>query len=142
MNVYFRRQIIWENCGVLKSKDLLNNGLEKIRIIQTKAKDIDIRIDEHSCEELALIFDLQSSLISAEATILSALERNESRGSHQRSDFKETDPSFAFNCLIQMDLTSQKLKVSKSPLKKLTKPLQNFVNGARREVNFKNKLLE
>ena len=133
---------MWENCGVIKSKDLLNNGLEKIRIIQTKLKDIDIRIDEHSCEDLALIFDLQSSLISAEATILSALERNESRGAHQRSDFQETDPSCEFNCLIQMDLTSQKLKVSKSPLKKLTKPLQNFVNGARREVNFKNKLLE
>ena len=31
---------------------------------------------------------------------------------------------------------------SAEALKKLTKPLQNFVNGARREVNFKNKLLE
>ena len=85
---YELRQIMWENCGVIKSKDLLNNGLEKIRIIQTKLKDIDIRIDEHSCEDLALIFDLQSSLISAEATILSALERKESRGAHQRSDFQ------------------------------------------------------
>ena len=44
---------------------------------------MDIRIDEHSSEDLALILDLQSSLISAEATILSALERNESRGAHQ-----------------------------------------------------------
>ena len=136
------RQIMWENCGVIKSKDLLNNGLEKIRIIQTKLKDIDIRIDEHSCEDLALIFDLQSSLISAESTILSALERKESRGAHQRSDFQETETSCEFNCLIQMDLTSQELKVSKSPLEKLTKPLQNFLNGALREVNFKNKLLE
>ena len=133
---------MWENCGVIKNKYLLNNGLEKIRIIQTKLKDIDIRIDEHSCEDLALIFDLQSSLISAEATILSALERKESRGAHQRSDFQQTDTSCEFNCLIQMDLTSQELKVSKSPLKKLTTLLQTFVNGARREVNFKNKLLE
>jgi len=103
---------------------------------------MDIRIDEHSCEDLALILELQSSLINAEATILSALERNESRGAHQRSDLQETDPSFEFNCLRQMDLTSHKLKVSKLAFKKLTKPLQNFVNGARREVNFKNKLLE
>tara|TARA_B100000579_G_scaffold63824_1_gene47185 strand:+ start:7569 stop:7826 length:258 start_codon:yes stop_codon:yes gene_type:complete len=85
---------------------------------------------------------LQSSLISAEATILSALERIESRGTHQRSDFQETDSSCEFNCLIQMDLASQKLKVSKSPLKKLPKSLQNFVNGASSEVSFKNKLLE
>ncbi len=139
---YELRQIMWENCGVIKSKDLLNKGLEKISIIQTKSKDVDIRIDEHSCEDLALIFDLQSSLISAKATILSALERTESRGAHQRSDYQKTDPSCEFNCLIQMDLDSQKLEVSKSPLKKLSKTLQNFVNNACREENFKNKLLE
>ncbi len=139
---YELRQIMWENCGVIKSKDLLNIGLDKIRFIKTKLKDIDIRINEHSCEDLALIFDLQSSLISAEATILSALERNESRGAHQRSDFQRTDPKCEFNCLIQMDQTSQKLKVSKSTLKKLNKPLQNFVNISSREENFKNKLLE
>ena len=133
---------MWENCGVIKSKNLLNNGLDKIRIIQTKLKDIDIRIDEHSCEDLALIFDLQSSLISAEATILSALERKESRGAHQRSDFQETDTSSEFNCLIQMDLPSKKLKVSNSPLKKLNKVLKSLVNLSSREVNLKNKLLE
>ncbi len=61
---------------------------------------------------------------------------------HQDSGYQETDPSCEFNCLIQMDLPSQKLKVSKQPLKKLTKPMQNFISGARREANFKNKLLE
>jgi len=139
---YELRQIMWENCGVIKSKDLLNKGLDKIKIIQTKLKDIDIRINEHSCEDLALIFDLQSSLISARATILSALMRNESRGAHQRSDFKKTDPTCDFNCLVHMDLNSKKLEVSKSSLKKLNKTLQNLVNDSSREVNFKNKLLE
>ena len=72
------------------------------RIIQTKLKDIDIRIDEHSCEDLALIFDLQSSLISAEATILSALERKESRGAHQRSDYKEKNPKENVNYIVNL----------------------------------------
>ena len=39
---------------------LLTNGLKEIEIIQTKLKDIDIRIDSHSGEDLALIFDYQS----------------------------------------------------------------------------------
>ena len=133
---------MWKNCGVIKNKYLLNRGIDKIKIIQTKLKDIDIRVDEHSCEELALIFDLQSSLISAEATILSALERDESRGAHQRSDFQEIDYSCEFNCLVQMDQTSKKLKVSRSPLRKLTQTLQNLVKNVKRETNFKNKLLE
>ena len=59
-----------------------------------------------------MIFDLKSSLISAEVTIFSVLVRNESRGANQRNDYQEKDPWCEFNCLIQMDLTSQKLKVS------------------------------
>ena len=136
------RQIMWENCGVIKNKDLLNEGYEKIRIIQSKLKDIDIRIDEYSSEDLALIFDLQSSLISAEATILSSLARNESRGAHQRSDYPKTDSHCDFNCIIEMNSNSQKLKSSFLPLKKLSSSMQKFVSQSTRELNMKNKLLE
>ena len=139
---YELRQIMWKHCGVIKDKDLLNNGLEQLKIIRTKLNEIDIRIDEYSCSDLPLIFDLQSSLVSAEATILSALAREESRGAHQRSDFKELDPSCKFNYLVEMNLSSHELEVSKSPLKPLTQPLQKMLNGASREVDLKNKLLE
>ena len=68
-----------------------------IEIIENKLKNVDVRIDKNNCEDLTLIFDLKASLISAKATIISALERNESRGAHQRSDFKTTNHSFKFN---------------------------------------------
>ena len=132
---------MWKYCGVIKNKRLLLNGLSKIKSIQTKFNNIDIRIDKYNCEDLALIFDLQSSLLSAKATIVSALCRNESRGAHQRSDFPIIDPSFKFNCLVSMDENGD-LKISKRPQKELNKKLKTIIKSATREEDIKDKLLE
>ena len=133
---------MWENCGVIKNKELLNNGLKRIKNIKTKFKDINIRIDEQNSKDLSLIFELQSSLISSEATIISSLERKESRGAHQRSDFPNLDPSCAFNCLTRLNPTSRKLELSLSPLKNLSNSLQLQVKNAPKEINLRDKLIE
>ena len=135
------RLIMWKYCGVIKNKNLLEEGLQKIEDIKTKLNYTEVRIDKYNCEDLSLIFDLQSSLISAKATILSALERNESRGAHQRSDYPEINPSLKFNCVVKMDKNNN-LKVSKHPLKELNKKLKIIISKAKREENIKGKLLE
>ena len=87
-----------------------------------------------------MIFDLQSSLFSAKATIVSALQRNESRGAHQRSDFPLLDPLFQFNCVVSMD--DNNLKISRVPLKELNQEQKIIVKNAKREEDMRNKLLE
>src|SRR6185503_6342857 len=42
---------------------------------------------------LAAALDLDSMLLTAEATVRAALLRTESRGAHQRRDFPQTDPA-------------------------------------------------
>ncbi len=135
------RLIMWKYCGVLKNEKLLLEGLSKIEHIKTKLNYTDVRIDKHNCEDLALIFDLQSSLFSAKATILSALQRNESRGAHQRIDFPLIDPLFQFNCVVRMD-DDDNLKISKVPIKELNKEQKIIVANAKREEDISNKLLE
>ncbi len=135
------RSIMWKYCGVIKNKTLLLEGLSKIEIIRTKLNDVDVRIDKYNCDELSLVFDLQSSLLSAKSTILSSLERNESRGAHQRSDFPILDPSCQFNCVVKMDENSN-LKISKVPLKFLNEKLKKIIANTTREEDIKDKLLE
>ena len=84
---------------------------------------------------------MQSSLFSAKATIVSALQRNESRGAHQRSDFPLLDPLFEFNCVVSMD-DDNDLTISKLPLKELSKEQNKIVANAKREEDIRNKLLE
>ncbi len=135
------RLIMWKYCGVIKNETLLLEGLSKIESIKTKFSDIDVRIDEYNCEDLALIFDLQSSLFSAKATIVSALQRKESRGAHQRSDFPKLDPLSKYNSLVSID-DNCNFKISKLPLKKLNEEQKIILVNAKREENFRNKLLE
>jgi len=135
------RLIMWKYCGVIKNEKLLLEGLSKIEIIKNKLCNIDVRIDKYNCEDLALIFDLQSSLLSAKATIISALQRNESRGAHQRSDFPRLDPSYKFNCLISMD-ENHNLKISKLPIKELNEEQKKIIENVKREEDIRNKLLE
>ena len=131
---------MWKYCGVIKNETLLLEGLSKIESIKTKLRDVDVRIDQYNCEDLALIFDLQSSLFSAKATIISALQRDESRGAHQRSDFQLLDPLSQFNCVVSMD--DDNLKISKVPLKELNKEQKIILANAKREEDIRNKLLE
>ncbi len=138
---YELRLIMWKYCGVIKNETLLLEGLSKIERIKSKLNDIDIRIDKYNCEDLVLIFDLQSSLLSAKATIVSALQRNESRGAHQRSDFPSLDPSCKFNSIVSLDENSN-LKISKLPLKELNENLKKIIAKAKREEEIKGKLLE
>ena len=136
------RLIMWECCGVIKSEELLLKGLKEINIIKNKLNDVDVRIDQYNCDDLVLVFDLQSSLISAEATIISALARNESRGAHQRSDYAEIDKSCSFNCMIRLESEKNNLRLSKSPLKPLNKKFKLILKDSKRNEDIKNKLLE
>ena len=135
------RQIMWKYCGVVKNKTLLLKGLEKVERIKNQLYKIDVRIDKHNCEDLSMAFNLQSSLISAKSTIISALKRNESRGAHQRSDFPSINPNFKFNFVVSMD-EDENLKISKIPLKEFNKNLKNIVENSTRDEDIKDKLLE
>ena len=136
------RLIMWKCCGVIKNNKLLNEGLEKLNFMSTKLNHLDVRIDKYNCEDLILSFNLQSSLISAKATIISALEREESRGAHQRSDFPNLDSSFRFNCLVSMDTKNGKLEIHKTHIKELSEEQKTIISNASREDDTKNKLLE
>ncbi len=136
------RLIMWECCGVIKDKYLLRKGLDKINYLKSKFKNICVTILENNCQDLVESFDLQSSLVSAEATIISALERNESRGAHQRSDFKEDNLDCNFNFCVERKEPNQKLQISRLPLKKLNNELKLLVDNSNKEDDASFKLLE
>lgn len=77
----------------MRSEERLRRSLEKVTELKAAAANVDIRPSAEGYQDLALALDLRSSLLAAEATIRSAIERRESRGAHQRSDYPELDPA-------------------------------------------------
>jgi len=53
--------------------------------------------------------ELKHMLKVAEAVIKSALMRTESRGSHFRDDYRETDPALAKNIVVSQDSNGELL---------------------------------
>jgi succinate dehydrogenase / fumarate reductase flavoprotein subunit len=90
------RTTMWECAGVVRSAPVLEQGLERLAVIRREAET-----GPAGPPDLPAALDLRAMLLTAEATIRSALLRTESRGAHQRSDYAETDPAWRRNIRIR-----------------------------------------
>jgi succinate dehydrogenase / fumarate reductase, flavoprotein subunit len=134
------RDIMWEHCGVVRSEDKIRQGLDKLQEVKEAARHVDVRPSSEGFQDLALALDLKGSLVTAEATLLSALERRESRGAHQRSDYPKLDPEQRVNILVKMDETGRQV-VSNETIPPIPDELQEWIR-THEELSAKGRLLE
>lgn len=91
------RDMMTEHAGVVRDEQGLAAGLEKLSQIERRMADVGIHPDIAGYQDLAHAFDLKSSALSARATLEAALERRETRGCHNRSDYPQMDPQLQVN---------------------------------------------
>ncbi len=79
-------------CGVFRTKDILSEGVEKIRTLVTRVKDARLK-DQSKVFNTARIeaLELENLMGLGLATVECALAREESRGAHSRMDYPERD---------------------------------------------------
>ncbi|GAB3632450.1 FAD-binding protein [Microbacterium shaanxiense] len=91
------RNTMTEHAGVVRSAEGLRAGLADIDLIEGRMEDVGIHPDIAGFQDLAHAFDLKGSAVAARATLEAALERRETRGAHNRSDFPDEDPTLQVN---------------------------------------------
>ena len=81
-----------EYCGVFRSQEVMEAGLVKLQEIKAKYEQIYLD-DKHPAWNTELIeaLELRSIMVVGEMILTSALNRQESRGSHAREDFRDRD---------------------------------------------------
>ena len=86
------RRVMQNHCGVFRFPDLLIQGVEKIRTVAERVKNTMIndqsKVFNTACVEA---LELDNLIEVAQATMVSAAARQESRGGHARDDFPERD---------------------------------------------------
>ncbi|MFC3890477.1 hypothetical protein ACFOWZ_03260 [Lentzea rhizosphaerae] len=86
-----------EHAGVVRDEAGLRKGLAELDELEGRIRDVGVHPDLAGYQDLAHAFDLLASAMSARATLECALERRETRGCHNRSDYPGLDPAQQVN---------------------------------------------
>jgi succinate dehydrogenase / fumarate reductase flavoprotein subunit len=93
------REILGEHAGIVRDADGLRAGLDELAALRERTAALGVDGDRTG-RSFEFAVDLSFGLTVAEVLLRTALEREESRGAHYRSDFPERDPSFRENILV------------------------------------------
>jgi len=91
------RNLMTDHAGVVRDEAGLRAGLSRLAEIEAAVPSIGVHPDIASYQDLAHVFDLLASMVAARATLEGALERRETRGAHNRSDYPDLDDSLQVN---------------------------------------------
>ncbi len=95
--------LMWDKVGLLRTGDKLKAALARIREMRTgDLMAIGIADDKPFNQALLDWYELRAGLLCAEAVALSAINRTESRGAHQREDLPDADPGFERNQTVAL----------------------------------------
>jgi len=108
------QELMWEDVGLLRTAAQLERALARIREMRAEIGDHPADSDHRFALSMQDWFDMRNSLLCAEAIVLGAQRRTESRGAHQRADFPLTDPAQAHNLVTRLDTAG--LTVTQVPL--------------------------
>jgi len=116
------QKIMQRDCSVFRTKDVLNEGIEAIRVVWDESKDIKTT-DRSLIWNTDLIETLEfDNLISQSAvTIEGAAAREESRGAHAREDFpKRDDENWMKHTVAWADYNTHRVTLNYRPVHNFT----------------------
>ncbi|MFN3006144.1 L-aspartate oxidase [Mycolicibacterium wolinskyi] len=127
------RNIMTEHAGVVRDDAGLRAGLRKLEDVESQLTDLAVHPDIAGFHDLAHAFDLRSGILAARATLEAALERRETRGCHNRSDYPDIDESLQVNLVW-----SGPGKLAREPIP----DIPHGISALMREVSSHGKLVE
>lgn len=97
------KTLMWEKVGPFRTGAKLSTALERIKSMQNSDfPQLSVSGAEAFNLDLQDLLELRAMLTTAEAVVVSALERRESRGAHQREDFPLSDDCFIKHQVLEL----------------------------------------
>ncbi|GAA4779071.1 FAD-binding protein [Citricoccus nitrophenolicus] len=127
------RDTMTEHAGVVRSEEGLTAGLRELAEIEARMEHVGIHPDIAGYQDLQHAFDLKASALAARATLEAALERRETRGCHNRSDYPDLDPQQQVNLVWSPSGGIVREEIPEVPAE---------ISGLFREVSQEGKLVE
>jgi succinate dehydrogenase/fumarate reductase flavoprotein subunit len=93
------KRVMWEYCLVVKRAEGLERGLSRMAEIESALA----KTGASDPGELATLLGVRNALLVCRAIATSALQRQETRASHYREDFPETDEAWRKSISVRLD---------------------------------------
>lgn len=104
---------LFRNAGVYRSEASLTDALEYVHYLMKRSYGLHcINKERHNNVELPAILEFQNALVIAEAMVVSAMQRKESRGVHFREDYPMRDDRFFDAASYVLQIQYNLLRVS------------------------------
>jgi len=111
------KEVMWEGCGVVRAKKGLLRARDKIEELEKKAADVAVSGPAQANYAWQEALDVTNQLTVARAMVESALVREESRGSHFRSDCPEQDDKRWLRFIVAKKQTDRRVRIDLRPVK-------------------------
>jgi succinate dehydrogenase/fumarate reductase flavoprotein subunit len=96
------QDLMWEHAGPFRSGEKLREALDMLRAYRDQLADLAVAPGDIFNLDVQDWYELKAMLRSAEAVVLAALNRAESRGAHHRLDVPQTLAAFERNQLLSL----------------------------------------
>jgi succinate dehydrogenase / fumarate reductase flavoprotein subunit len=131
-------QTVMQNkAGMVRFRDDLLTALEELRSIRKRAAAARARGTRVFNPGWHVAMDLEKMVIACEASVLSALTREESRGGHTRGDFIETNEKDWGGRNVVVENAGGKLVVRIVPIPPMPPELKQIVDSKAQDISTK-----
>ena len=94
-------KMMFEKVGITRNEENLTDAFSYLKYLRSEVKSLHcVNKERTNNVELISILELRNALEVAEAVVLSAQKRTESRGAHYRSDYKDMRSDMAFPMVV------------------------------------------
>ena len=106
-----------DSAGIFRSGESLTKGVDQLAELQQRLERVQLRDETQVFNtELVAALELANMLDIAETILQSALQREESRGAHQRTDFNARDDTRFLNHALAYREADGAVRIERSPV--------------------------
>ena len=106
-----------DSAGIFRSGDSLSKGVDQLTQLQQRLQRIQLYDETRAFNtELVAALELANMLDVAETILQTALQREESRGAHQRTDFPARDDTRFLNHALAYRESDGAIRIERSPV--------------------------
>jgi fumarate reductase flavoprotein subunit len=106
-----------DSAGIFRSGDSLSKGVDQLAQLQQRLQRVQLYDESRAFNtELVAALELANMLDVAETILQSALQREESRGAHQRTDFTARDDTRLLNHALAYRESDGATRIERSPV--------------------------